>query len=264
MSGVPAGIDPLYVSTSRLIGLLDGEEHNHATAFFWRQNNQTFIVTNKHVILGEHFVTNPQPLTSIRLRCHVESDFAENREIDIGLFSGSNGIWLEHRTPEVDVVLIPVDNRILTGLTVLPFQSSNLPPTNLVLGPAEPLVVVGYPLNFYDWQNNLPVVRSAALASAFPVPFNGLPMFVTDARLHHGTSGAPVLFISRGFYRTTSANMNIDVGRPMPRILLGIHSGTWPTRLGEESLNLNATWFSSLIGEIVSNPHGGGVTLARR
>lgn len=261
MSSVPIGIDPLYVSTSRLIGLLDGEERNSATAFSWRQNNQTFIVTNKHVILGNDFVRNPQPLTSIRLRCHVESNLAENRDIDIELFSGSQAIWLEHETREVDVVLIPVDDRILTGLAFLPFQSSNLPPTNLVLGPGEPLVVVGYPLSFYDSRNNLPVVRSAALASAFPVPFNGLPMFVTDARLHHGTSGAPVLFISRGSYRTTSAIMNIG---NLPPILLGIHSGAWPTRLGEEPLNLNATWFSFLIGEIVSNPHVSSVTLARR
>lgn len=233
--------DHFTILTSRIRGFVRGQERNSATAFSWRENNRRFMVTNKHVILGDDFIRNPQPLTSVRLCCHQASNLAENRDVDVQLFSGTAPVWFEHQNPEVDIVLIPVQDEIFNNFAFPAFERSNLPPSNLIIGPGEPLAVVGYPLGFYDSRNNLPIVRSASLASAYPVPFNGLPLFVTDARLHHGTSGAPVLFLTRGSYRTPGA---LNVG-DLPPILLGIHSGTWPTRLSEEPLNLNATWFSS-------------------
>ncbi len=251
MTTPPVSIDPLYASTSRLRGFVHDQETNSATAFSWIEDSRRFIVTNKHVLLGSDFARNPEPLTAFRLRCHQQGNPSQNGDVDVPLFSESSPIWIEHRNPEVDLALIPVRQEVFNGLTFPAFGSSNLPRSDLVIGPGEPLAVVGYPLGFYDSGNNLPIVRSASLASAYGVPFRGLPLFVTDARLHHGTSGAPVLFISRGSYRTLGA---LNVG-DLPPVLLGVHSGTWPTRLGEEPLNLNATWYSDLIRDIITNPH---------
>ena len=243
-------VDPLYASTSRVRGFRQGQELWSATGFSWTENAVRYIVTNKHVILGDDFVRNPAPLTSVRLRCHAsQTNLTVNRDVDVQLFANSAPIWLEHSDPQVDIVLIPVDNALFNGLFFPTFSSANLPMPNLVIGPGEPLMVIGYPLAFYDHVNNLPIVRSASLASAYRVPFRGLSMFVTDATLHPGTSGAPVLFIARGSWASTDAIMNVG---PLPPILLGIHSGTWPS--SSQPLNLNATWFSSLIPEIIPNP----------
>src|SRR6058998_3594132 len=102
----PIGIDPLYVATSRLIGLRGDQEITSATAFFWTDNARTFVVTNKHVILGDNFA-NPRPLTSIRLRCHTTANPSVSNDVDVPLFNGSSPIWLEHNNPRVDVVVIP-------------------------------------------------------------------------------------------------------------------------------------------------------------
>lgn len=177
-----------------------------------------------------------------------------NSDVNIDLFSSGSPVWPEHSNVRIDLV-IPASDAIFSGLFFPAFSNANLPPEHLIIGPGEPLVIIGYPLGFYDQVNNLPVVRSAALASAYPVPFMGLPMFITDANLHEGTSGAPVLFISRGSYRTTISNMTIG---NLPPILLGINSSTWPVQ--PQPLHLNATWLSSVITEIMSNPRNPTVT----
>jgi len=245
----PIVIDPLYASTTRVRGFRRNIETTSATAFAWAQDTRTYVVTNKHVILGRDFIGNPQPLTSIRLRCHNNANFNANSDVNIDLFSSTMPVWLEHTNIQIDVVLIPTSSTTFHGLSFPAFSSANFPPANLIIGPGEPLVVIGYPLDFYDQANNLPIVRSAALASAYPVPFMGLPMFITDANLHEGTSGAPVLFIARGAYRTTDSLMTLG---NLPPVLLGINSATWPVQ--PQPLHLNATWLSSVITEILSNP----------
>ncbi|SRR5260370_3247143 len=246
---MPINVDPLYAGTSRVRGFRRSIETTSATAFAWTQDSRIYVVTNKHVILGRDFGNNPQPLTSIRLRCHNSTNSNLSTDVNVDLFSSGSPVWLEHSNVGTDLVLIPTDSTTFAGLFFPPFSTDNFPPANLIIGPGEPLVVIGYPLEFYDQVNNLPVVRSAALASAYPVPFMGLPMFITDANLHEGTSGAPVLFISRGGYRTTDSLMTLG---NLPPILLGINSATWPVQ--PQPLHLNATWFSSVITEILSNP----------
>jgi hypothetical protein len=41
--------------------------------------------------------------------------------------------------------------------------------------------------------HHLPVVRQASIASAYGTRFQGLGFFLTDARMHRGSSGSPVL-----------------------------------------------------------------------
>jgi S1-C subfamily serine protease len=55
------------------------------------------------------------------------------------------------------------------------------------------LLVVGFPLGFHNTLHHLPVVRQAVIASAFGMRFQGQGFFLTDARTHRGTSGAPVV-----------------------------------------------------------------------
>ena len=96
------------------------------------------------------------------------------------------------------------------------------------------VIVVGFPLGFYDTVHRLPVARQAAIASAFGVRFQGEGYFLTDARTHRGTSGAPVVL------------HDPQGGHALPWKLLGIHSGRldMSTRQPgvDESLGLNCAW----------------------
>lgn len=126
-------------------------------------------------------------------------DLTKNTDVRIDLYD-SNGkpIWLEHPNlyfnREIgaipDVIAIPIrpdENWVIT-----PLSRENFPPNDIVLSPGEDLVVLGYPLGFYDTRHNLPIARKAALSSPFGVGFMGYPFFLIDAKLHQGTSGAPV------------------------------------------------------------------------
>jgi len=54
--------------------------------------------------------------------------------------------------------------------------------------------------------HHLPVARQAVIASAFGIRFQGQGYFLTDARMHRGTSGAPVV-----------AHMRNAPAAPIPR-----------------------------------------------
>ncbi len=101
------------------------------------------------------------------------------------------------------------------------------------------LLVAGFPLGFYDTLHHLPVVRAAIIASSFGVRFQGQGYFLTDARMHRGSSGAPVVMRSDAD----------DAG--MPWRLLGVHSARMDmgTRdmVKDESLGLNSAWYADIL-----------------
>lgn len=65
------------------------------------------------------------------------------------------------------------------------------PPDQVEVGTS--LLVVGFPLGFHDTLHHMPVVRHAVVASSFGLRFQGQGYFLTDARTHRGTSGAPIV-----------------------------------------------------------------------
>ena len=101
------------------------------------------------------------------------------------------------------------------------------------------LLIVGFPLGFHDALHHLPVVRQAVIASSFGLRFQGQGYFLTDARTHRGTSGAPVV-------------MRDPHGDPaLPWKLLGVHSarmdmGSRDQRV-DESLGLNCAWYADIL-----------------
>ena len=104
------------------------------------------------------------------------------------------------------------------------------------------MLVVGFPLGFHDTLHHLPVVRQAAVASSFGVRFQGQGYFLTDARTHRGTSGAPVVM------RAAAARRDDDV---LPWKLLGVHAARMDMRTRDrqqdESLGLNCAWYADIL-----------------
>jgi hypothetical protein len=104
------------------------------------------------------------------------------------------------------------------------------------------LLIVGFPLGFHDTLHHMPVVRQAMLASSFCLRFQGQGYFLTDARTHRGTSGAPVVM--------RAAEGPLKQGA-LPWRLLGVHSsrldvGTRDLAL-DEALGLNCAWYADIL-----------------
>jgi hypothetical protein len=138
--------------------------------------------------------------------------------------------------------VIQIDRSTLDGFAPRAFTPRHLQqPLADVVEIGTPLLVIGFPLGFHDGMHHLPVARHAVVASAFGTRFQGQGLFLTDARTHRGTSGAPVVM------RNTAAGSD----DPMPWKLLGIHSARMDMGgrdlVADESLGLNCTWYADIL-----------------
>ena len=104
------------------------------------------------------------------------------------------------------------------------------------------LLVVGFPLGFHDTLHHMPVVRQAVIASSFGLRFKGEGYFLTDARTHRGTSGAPVVM--------RIPDPEAEHG-DLPWMLLGVHSARLevgaPDLQLDEALGLNSAWYADIL-----------------
>jgi S1-C subfamily serine protease len=121
------------------------------------------------------------------------------------------------------------------------------------------LLIVGFPLGFHDALHHLPVVRQAIIASSFGLRFQGKGYFLTDARMHRGTSGAPV--VQRAPERRGPRST-------LPWMLLGVHSaqfdmGTRDSKI-DESLGLNCAWYADILMTLTEPPAAPSAIGARR
>jgi hypothetical protein len=111
------------------------------------------------------------------------------------------------------------------------------------------VLIVGFPLGVHDTLHRLPVARQSVVASAFGLRFQGKGYFLTDARLHRGTSGAPV--VAR---RAATADGRVD----LPWILLGVHAGKLDLAdrdaSQDESLDLNFAWYADILMTLTQEP----------
>ncbi|HUT00717.1 MAG TPA: hypothetical protein VMY59_10405, partial [Candidatus Thermoplasmatota archaeon] len=81
-------------------------------------------------------------------------------------------------------------------------------------------------------------------------PFSGTPCFLTDANLHPGTSGSPVITKPKNTWVDNEGNTAITTGTRY--YLLGIHSGTTGIISGNIRipLGLGVAWYIKIVEEI--------------
>ena len=245
MSSQSSGVDPLTASATPLQTFKGAKAQAKATGFFYRNKDRLFLITNRHVVIDEKKNYKPNRL---RFRVHTDpKDLCKNSDVDLPLYQGSQKVWREFNDKTIDIVAIELDTLKMQNYVVAPFSKEILPPNDLLIGLGENVLVMGYPLGFYDDVFNLPIIRNATVASIYPVPFQGKPYFLIDARLHPGTSGSPVILKPTNILRRKEST---DFLSGFATFLLGIHSHTWPVPKDMEPLGLNAVWFSTLIEKL--------------
>ena len=235
--------------TSTTVLTYQGERRlTNASGFFFERDGRLFLVTSRHVMVDEPTSHEPD---RVEIEFHTEADnLATSIGFSIPLYRDGLSLWRqgEDSGGPVDVAVIEIERRALPADAVYrAFTPNHLArsPEQVPVGTA--LMIVGFPLGFHDTLHHLPVVRHAVLASAFGMRFQGQGCFLTDARTHRGTSGAPVV-------------MRAAAGNPLhgdlPWMLLGVHSavfdlGTRDLDL-DEALALNCAWYSDILLALTS------------
>jgi S1-C subfamily serine protease len=215
----------------------------NASGFFFERDGRLFLVTSRHVVFDEASKHLPDGL---EIELHIDQDnMTQSIGFFIPLYRDGKSTWRQGLDSggEIDVAVIEIDRAVLPARTVYrAFTPQHLPGTADQIAVGTSLLVVGFPLGFHDTLHHLPVVRHAALASSFGLRFQGQGCFLTDARTHRGTSGAPVVM---------RASDEHPLHGDLPWILLGVHSavfdvGTRDLNL-DEALGLNCAWYADIL-----------------
>lgn len=236
-------VDPLFLATV-CVATFDGTRGlTNASGFYFEREGRLYLVTSRHVLIDETSQHHPD---RIEITLHLdEQDLTRCTGFSIPLFHKGTAVWRQGRDGggDIDVAVIALDRSALpAGTIVHAFTPTHLPQYCDEVPVDAALCIAGFPLGFGDTVHQLPVLRHAAIASPFGVRFQGRGFFLTDARTHRGTSGAPVVM------RKPAAS-----GAPdrMPWWLLGVHSARMDMgnrdRVQDESLGLNCAWYADIL-----------------
>jgi hypothetical protein len=233
-------IEPVLLTTTKVL-TFDGERGlTTASGFFFQRDGALFLVTSRHVVIdtpSKHFPDR------IEIEFHTDAkNLTRSIGLSVLLYKDGKSIWRQGKDAggEIDVAVIELDRSALPeGVAFQCFTPEHLQGQLQEVEVGSSLLVVGFPLGFHDTLHHLPVVRQAAIASSFGLRFQGQGYFLTDARTHRGTSGAPVV-------------MRVAQGAgDLPWKLLGVHSSRMDMSTRDleldESLGLNCAWYADIL-----------------
>ncbi|MDE3010563.1 MAG: trypsin-like peptidase domain-containing protein [Pseudomonadota bacterium] len=233
-------IEPLLLTTASVSTLLGNRVLTGASGFFFERDGRVYLVTSRHVLIDrptDHFPDR------IEIEVHADLDnLTRSVVLSVPLYADGKSVWHQgcDSGGEIDVATIELDRKVLpASACVRCFTPDHLQRTLQEVEVGSPLLIVGFPLGFHDTLHHLPVVRRAAIASSFGMRFQGLGYFLTDARTHRGTSGAPVVMRQAG------------TDGDLPWKLLGVHSARMDIggrdRRVDEALGLNCAWYADIL-----------------
>lgn len=236
-------IETILLTAAR-ISTFDQNLHlTNASGFFFQRGERLFLVTSRHVMFDEpskHFPNR------IEIELHVDRDnIAVSTGFSMPLYRDGQGIWRDglDTAGDIDVAVLEIERAALPPTAVYhAFTPHHLLGRFDQVEVGSSLLVVGFPLGFHDTVHHMPVVRHAIIASSFGMRFQGQGFFLTDARTHRGTSGAPVVM------RVTEPAPELG---ELPWMLLGVHSarldvGSRDLEL-DEALGLNCAWYADIL-----------------
>lgn len=236
-------IESILLTTVRVFTFRQGMGLSNASGFFFARDERLFLVTSGHVLFDAASQHLPD---RIEIELHTDpADIGASTGFSIPLYRGNERIWRSglDRAGAVDVAVIEIERPALPAHALYhALGPQHLPTPECAIEIGSSLLVVGYPLGFHDTLHHLPVVRQAVVASSYGMRFQGQGVFLTDARTHRGTSGAPVVMRVK--------HCNNDLG-DLPWMLLGIHSSRFDVGTRDmdvdEALGLNCAWYADVL-----------------
>lgn len=235
-------VDPLLLATARLSTFAGDCGLTNASGFFFRRDERMFLVSSRHVFVDNDSGHLPD---RVEVELHLDPDnVTQTIGLSILLYKNGRAVWRQGRDQdsEIDVAVLEIDGAALPGVALRAFSPRHLASSSDEMPLGQSLLIPGFPLGFHDAIHHLPVVRHANLASPWGLRFQSRAYFLTDARTHRGSSGAPVVL------RCDNEHLQDD---ELPWKLLGIHSSRMdmgdrhPTQ--DESLGLNISWYPDIL-----------------
>ncbi|WP_295643355.1 serine protease [uncultured Methylibium sp.] len=242
-------IEPLLLAATRVSTFLQQRLLTQASGFFFQRDERLYLVTSRHVCFDEPSGHHPDRL---EIELHTDAgNMTDSIGFSIPLYRDGQGVWIDglDGSGEIDVAVVELERAALPATAIIrAFTPQHLEAVQAAaVEVGTSLLIVGFPLGFHDTLHHLPVVRQAVIASSYGMRFKGEGYFLTDARTHRGTSGAPVV-------ARLPAPLPDPAGgelQQLPWLLLGVHSARLDVDgrdLGlDEALGLNCAWYADIL-----------------
>jgi S1-C subfamily serine protease len=236
-------LESLLLAVTRVSTLSGERVLTNATGFFFERDDRLYLVTSRHVVLDEASSHRPDRLD---IELHADGlNIGKVIQWSMPLYGGNQPLWRQavDSGGSVDIAALEIHRTALPETIFL----SAFTPDHLVaeldqIEVGNAVLIVGFPLGFHDTLHHLPVARQAVIASAFGIRFQGQGFFLTDARMHRGTSGAPV--VAR---MATPRSSRGDLAW----MLLGVHAARMDVAdrniHEDERLDLNCAWYADAL-----------------
>lgn len=244
--GLPATADGLLLTTTRVTTFSAAHALTSASGFFYRHGGRLFLVSNRHVFWDTESAHYPDRI-EIGLHTNLR-DLTRHAVVSLPLYCHGLPQWREARDAggDVDIAAVEIPALSLPADAMLQaFDETHLDARDEQIAIGDALTIAGFPLGFHDTVYHLAVARSASIASAYGVRFQGQGCFLTDARTHRGSSGSPVVRRRR----------KDDASAPSWQ-LIGVHSTRMDMRsrdqAQDESLGLNCAWYADILPKLTS------------
>ncbi|WP_308196622.1 MULTISPECIES: serine protease [Caballeronia] len=242
--------EALLLTAARIRTFAQDLHLTNASGFFFGRDGRLFLVTSRHVVRDEPSKHLPDRL---EIELHIDREnLGASMWFSVPLFADGTALWRQGSDDggEIDVAVLELQSDRLPRTAIFDaFGPEHLPKADGVTPIGASVLIVGFPLGFHDSLHHLPVVRQGVIASAFGLRFQGRGCFITDARTHRGTSGAPVV-MSKLFNDVAGESLDL------PWVLLGIHSSTIDMGARnvqiDETLGLNSAWYSDVLLTLTS------------
>jgi hypothetical protein len=225
------------------------------TAFFYKSNNNTFLITNWHNVTGVSPVTgnalHSKGLIPNLLRIHYKQwgnaakTAVQSQSHDLPLYRENDPIWFEHgNRGAVDVVAIQLS---LDDFTDFANECINTidQEAGLEVYAGMDCFILGFPEGLIGAANT-PIWKRASIASE---PYQQYPYYV-DSATRKGMSGSPVIARHSGLFGMRGGTMTGKEIIGTVEKFVAIYSG----RVGDDALGfqLGTAWQSSVLDDILT------------
>lgn len=154
--------------------------------------NKAYIISNKHVLQASQLFR----VRFIKRKNSASMEPELGKTVSFKFTYSSKYIEL-HPDPNTDIAAIDISGFVERYKNDIYFQALSYDMLSSCneefLHVTQNVIFIGYPDNRYDQKTNLPLVRTATVASHPCLDFNGMKAFIVDGQVFPGSSGSPVL-----------------------------------------------------------------------
>lgn len=219
------------------------------------KNSHCALITNRHNVTGKHQETGKclHKMAAIPnnmvIYFHKSGDEVGSwLKVKLPLYKNDGTpFWIEHPSLGAQADIVALNLKWGSDVLKLPYYLKlNLDRVGMVISPAEPVSVIGFPFGLSTYEK-LPIWATGFLAQELSLVSKENPIFLIDCRTRQGQSGSPVIaFRTTGYRSISEGRISASLSGKVTWEFLGIYSG----RVNSES-DLGKVWHVSALEELL-------------